>query len=142
MFVRRRLPIPLSLERVSMKSCARKRASSVAAVCSKPITWPHIMTMRTCSTCHRLAKFARWRASSRPNSFDRRAHRLEVGPLAKGEVLRLRNFRAGIEASISCFKRAYGGARCTWRGVDHFKAYIRSAVVAYNLMLFARLKSP
>ena len=29
---------------------------------------------------------------------------------------RLRNFRAGIEAGISCFKRAYGAARCTWRG--------------------------
>ena len=43
---------------------------------------------------------------------------------------RLRNFRAGIEAGISCFKRAYGGARCTWRGLDHFKAYIWSAVVA------------
>jgi len=35
---------------------------------------------------------------------------------------RLRNFRAGIEAGISCFKRVYGGARCTWRGLDHFKA--------------------
>jgi IS5 family transposase len=55
---------------------------------------------------------------------------------------RLRNFRAGIEAGISCLKRAYGGARCTWRGLDHFKAYIWSAVVAHNLMLFARLKSP
>jgi len=55
---------------------------------------------------------------------------------------RLRNFRAGIEAGISCFKRAYGGARCTWRGLDHFKAYIWSAVVAHNPMLFARLKSP
>jgi IS5 family transposase len=54
---------------------------------------------------------------------------------------RLRNFRAGIEAGISCFKRAYGGARCTWRGLDHFKAYIWSAVVAHNLVLFARLKS-
>jgi IS5 family transposase len=53
---------------------------------------------------------------------------------------RLRNFRAGIEAAISCFKRAYGGARCTWRGLDHFKAYIWSAVVARNLVLFARLK--
>jgi hypothetical protein len=29
---------------------------------------------------------------------------------------RLRNFRAGIEAGISVFKRAYGGARCIWRG--------------------------
>jgi IS5 family transposase len=53
---------------------------------------------------------------------------------------RLRNFRAGIEAGISCFKRAYGGARCTWRGLDHFKAYVWSAVVAHNLVLFARLK--
>jgi IS5 family transposase len=53
---------------------------------------------------------------------------------------RLRNFRAGIEAAISCFKRAYGAARCTWRGLDHFKAYIWSVVVAHNLVLFARLK--
>jgi IS5 family transposase len=52
---------------------------------------------------------------------------------------RLRNFRASIEAAISCFKRAYGAARCTWRGLDHFKAYIWSAVVAHNLVLFARL---
>jgi IS5 family transposase len=53
---------------------------------------------------------------------------------------RLRNFRAGIEAGISCLKRAYGASRCTWRGLDHFKAYIWSAVVAHNLVLFARLK--
>jgi transposase, IS5 family len=53
---------------------------------------------------------------------------------------KLRNFRAGIEAVISCGKRAYGLARCTWRGIDHFKAYVWSSVVAYNLALFARLK--
>ena len=53
---------------------------------------------------------------------------------------KLRNFRAGIEADISCLKRAYGLARCTWRGLDHFKAYVWSSVVAYNLALFARLK--
>ncbi len=53
---------------------------------------------------------------------------------------RLRNFRAGIEAGISCFKRAYGGARCTWRGLDHFRAYVWSGVVAYNLALFTRLR--
>jgi len=28
----------------------------------------------------------------------------------------LRNFRAGIEAGISCLKRAYGLSRCTWNG--------------------------
>ena len=53
---------------------------------------------------------------------------------------KLRNFRAGIEAVISCGKRAYGLARCTWRGIDHFKAYVWSSVVAFNLTLFARLK--
>jgi IS5 family transposase len=52
---------------------------------------------------------------------------------------KLRNFRAGIEAGISCLKRAYGLARCTWRGLEHFKAYIWSSVVAYNLALIARL---
>ncbi|MDK4743513.1 transposase, partial [Rhizobium sp. CNPSo 3464] len=51
-----------------------------------------------------------------------------------------RNFRAGIEAGISCLKRAYGLARCTWRGLDHFKTYVWSSVVAYNLVLFIRLK--
>src|SRR3954463_1185623 len=54
---------------------------------------------------------------------------------------KLRNFRAGIEAGISCLKRAYGFARCTWRGLDHFKAYVWSSVVAYNLVVFVRLRS-
>ena len=37
---------------------------------------------------------------------------------------KLRNFRAGIEAGISCLKQwAYGLARCTWKGLAHFKAY-------------------
>jgi IS5 family transposase len=53
---------------------------------------------------------------------------------------KLRNFRAGIEAGISCLKRAYGLARCTWRGLDHFKTYVWSSVVAHNLVLFTRLK--
>jgi hypothetical protein len=33
----------------------------------------------------------------------------------------------------SCFERKHAG-------LDHFKAYIWSAVVAYNLVLFARFK--
>ena len=53
---------------------------------------------------------------------------------------KLRNFRTGIESDISCLKRAYGLARCIWRGLDHFRAYVWSSVVAYNLALFARLK--
>ena len=54
---------------------------------------------------------------------------------------KLRNFRAGIEAGISCLKRAYGLACCTWRGLAHFQAYVWSSVVAYNLVLLARLQS-
>ena len=53
---------------------------------------------------------------------------------------KLRNFRAGIEAGISCLKRAYGLGRCTWKGLAHFRAYVWSSVVAHNLALFARLK--
>ena len=53
---------------------------------------------------------------------------------------KLRNFRAGIEAGISCLKRAYGLTRCTWRGLDHFKSYVWASVVANNLAIYARLK--
>ena len=52
---------------------------------------------------------------------------------------KLRNFRAGIEANISCLKRAFGLDRCTWRGLAHFQSYVWSSVVAYNLALLARL---
>ena len=51
---------------------------------------------------------------------------------------RLCNFRAGIESGISCLKRAYGLARCTWKGLAHFESYVWSSVVAYNLSLLAR----
>ena len=53
---------------------------------------------------------------------------------------RLRNFRAGIEAAISCLKRAYGLTRCTRKGLAHFKTYVWSSVVAHNLAVLARLK--
>ena len=53
---------------------------------------------------------------------------------------KLRNFRAGIESDISCLKRAYGLARCIWRGLDHFAAYVWSSVVAQNLSISARLR--
>ena len=66
--------------------------------------------------------------------------RSAAGHRGHGEEPKLRNFRAGIEANISCLKRAYGLSRCTWKGLDHFKAYVWSSVVAYNLALFARLK--
>ncbi len=62
---------------------------------------------------------------------------LRIEDMVRSRVYRkVRNFRAGIEAGISCLKRAYGLARCTWRGLDHFKTYVWSSVVAYSLALF------
>lgn len=54
---------------------------------------------------------------------------------------KLRNFRAGVEAGISWLKRCFGLARCTWKGIEHFKAYVWSGVVAHNLALFARTRA-
>lgn len=54
---------------------------------------------------------------------------------------KLRNFRAGIEAVISCLKRAFGLSRCPWSGWDGFTRYVRSAVFSYNLLVLARLKT-
>ena len=66
---------------------------------------------------------------------------LKVEDMVKSDWVyrKLRNFRAGIEAGVSCLKRAYGLARCTWKGLAHFKAYVWSSVVAHNLSLYARL---
>lgn len=52
---------------------------------------------------------------------------------------KLKRFRAGIEGNISMLKRVFGLDRCTWKGLEHFKAYVMSSVLAYNLQKFARL---
>ena len=65
--------------------------------------------------------------------------RIEAMVKSRWVYRKLRNFRAGIEANISCLKRAFGLARCTWRGLAHFTSYVWSSVVAYNLALCARL---
>ena len=88
----------------------------------------------TISAKPRLAASATWRSTRRP------ACEFEDMVKSRWIYRKLRNFRAGIEAGISWIKRSYGLARCTWRGLDHFKAYIWSSVVAFNLALFARLK--
>lgn len=69
---------------------------------------------------------------------------LKIEDMVKSDWVykKLRNFRAGVEGNISCLKRRYGLSRCTWRGLEKFKAYIWSSTVAYNLMLLARLESP
>jgi len=53
---------------------------------------------------------------------------------------KLRNFRAGIEASISTLKRAFGLDRCTWSGWEGFKRYVWSNIVSYNLLVLARIR--
>ncbi len=47
-------------------------------------------------------------------------------------------FRAGIEGSISFFKRALGLARCLNKGWKHFVATVGATVFAHNLLILAR----
>ncbi len=92
------------------------------------------------ATRNNLATAKAWAVSDM--AFHKKADlRIEDMVRSKWVYRKLRNFRAGIEAGISCLKRAYGLARCTWRGLDHFKTYVWSSVVAYNLVLFTRLQS-
>ncbi len=67
---------------------------------------------------------------------------LEVMDMVKTNWIyrKLRNFLAGIEAGISCLKHAYGLGRCTWKGLEHYAAYVWSSIVAYNLALFTKLR--
>jgi IS5 family transposase len=50
----------------------------------------------------------------------------------------LRNFRAGIEATISFLKRCVGWTRCAWRSLRSFTSYAWASVVTANLLLIAR----
>lgn len=51
---------------------------------------------------------------------------------------KLRDFRAGIEATISFLKRIFGLDRCTWRSLPSFKSYVWSSIVTFNLLVIAR----
>ena len=50
----------------------------------------------------------------------------------------LRNFRAGVEGTISFLKRVFGLDRCTWSSFGSFKAYVCASVLACNLLVVAR----
>ncbi len=65
---------------------------------------------------------------------------LTVTEMVKSEWImkKLRNFRAGVEGTISFLKRCFGLDRCTWRGLDGFKSYVHASVVACNLLVLAR----
>jgi IS5 family transposase len=51
---------------------------------------------------------------------------------------KLRDFRAGIEATISFLKRVFGLDRCTWRSLPSFQSYVWSSIVTFNLLVIAR----
>lgn len=50
----------------------------------------------------------------------------------------LRNFRAGIEATVSILKRIFGWTRVYDKGRKSFAAAIQAGVVAHNLFILAR----
>ncbi len=47
-------------------------------------------------------------------------------------------WRAGIEGTISCLKRAFRLARCCFRGFRNFASAVGSAVFCYNLTILAK----
>jgi transposase, IS5 family len=51
----------------------------------------------------------------------------------------LRNFRAGIEGTISYLKRCFGFARVIDRGLAHFRTALQTGAIAHNLTLLARM---
>ena len=48
-------------------------------------------------------------------------------------------WRAGIEGSISCLKRAFRLARCCFRGFKNFASAVGSAVFCHNLTILAKI---
>ena len=61
----------------------------------------------------------------------------DMTPSSWGYV-QLKRFRAGVEAGISFLKRCFGLARCRWRGLPGFRAWVHSAFT-HNLVRLARL---
>lgn len=54
----------------------------------------------------------------------------------------LRNFRAGIEASVSMLMRLFGMTRIMNKGLSSFRATAKAAIVTYNLFILARRAAP
>lgn len=69
-----------------------------------------------------------------------KARTLKITDMVRSSYVykKLRNFRAGIEGTISFLKRSFGLDRCTWRSLPSFRSYVWSSVVTFNLLLIAR----
>jgi len=51
----------------------------------------------------------------------------------------LRNFRAGIEASVSMLKRMFGLGRIMDKGMRSFRTAVKAGVMAYNFFILSRI---
>ncbi len=52
---------------------------------------------------------------------------------------KLRNFRAGIEATVSMLMRMFGLTRIMSKGLESFRTTAKAAVVTYNLFILSRI---
>jgi len=69
-----------------------------------------------------------------------KARTLKVTDMVRSSYVykKLRNFRAGIEGTISFLKRVFGLDRCTWRSLPSFRSYVWSSILTFNLLVIAR----
>lgn len=69
-----------------------------------------------------------------------KARALKISEMVRSSWVykKLRNFRAGIEGTISFLKRVFGLDRCTWRSLPSFRSYVWSSIITFNLLLIAR----
>jgi IS5 family transposase len=69
-----------------------------------------------------------------------KARTLKVTDMVRSSYVykKLRNFRAGIEGTISFLKRVFGLDRCTWRSWPSFRSYVWSSILTFNLLVIAR----
>jgi len=51
---------------------------------------------------------------------------------------KLKKYRAGIEGVIFALKRELGLSRATWKGIDGFKKYVWSGIVAFNISIIGK----
>lgn len=64
----------------------------------------------------------------------------EQSSVSRTERKKLRNFRAGIEATVSMLQRMFGLSRVMNKGLRSFKATVKAAVVTYNLFILSRIQ--
>jgi len=64
----------------------------------------------------------------------------EQSSISRAKRRKLRNFRSGIEATVSMLMRMFGLRRIMNKGLHSFRATVKAAVVTYNLFILSRIK--